>query len=163
MCSDPNREEDRKAFPPQSSKGPGRWVDLISEQEAKQLLFVCTFSHHDQPRSPLNIQEISDALRLKVPPDSDPRSATDGPRTLNDVKNVVEFLARIDELAWRRSEYGSDHGVFDSKNISAVEERVRLWERIARGPSVPSTGIAGLGARTYDTRGGAWYVGSEGG
>lgn len=100
------------------SEGPGKWVDLISEKEAKQLLI-----------------EISEALRLKVPPDSDPRSATDGPRTLNDVKNVVEFLVRIDELVWRRSEYGSDHGVFDSKNILAVEERVRLWERIARGSS----------------------------
>ena len=39
----------------------------------------------------------------------------------------------MDELVWRRSEYGADRGVFDPENILAVEERVRLWERIARG------------------------------
>lgn len=46
----------------------------------------------------------------------------------------MEFLVKMDELVWRRSEHGADHGVFDQRNVSAVEERVRLWERIARGP-----------------------------
>lgn len=81
----------------------------------------------------MGIQEISDALRLELSPDSDPRSATDRPRTLGEIKNVVEFLVKMDELVWRRSEYGADRGVFDSENILAVEERIRLWERVARG------------------------------
>ena len=81
-------------------------------------------------------QEVSDVLGLKYPFDNDPRSAkADGPRTLSDVKNIMEFLARVDELVWRRSEHGADHGVCDPRNISAMEERVRLWERIARGPA----------------------------
>ena len=80
------------------------------------------------------IQEISDGLRLKLPPpNKESRSATDRPRTLkNEIKNVVGFLVRMDELVWRRSEYGANREVFDPENISAVEERVRLWERVAR-------------------------------
>ena len=72
---------------------------------------------------------------MKLPLDDGPGSASDRPRTLSEVKNVVEFLVGMDELVWRRSEYGADRGVFDSKNISAVEEHIRLWERVARGPS----------------------------
>jgi len=83
----------------------------------------------------LDAQEISDALKLRLPPDGDPRSATDRPRTLSEVRNVVEFLVKMDELVWRRSEYGANRGVFDSKNILAVEDHIRLWERIARGHS----------------------------
>ncbi|KAF9651364.1 hypothetical protein BDM02DRAFT_861292 [Thelephora ganbajun] len=101
---------------PPPIEDPRQWVDLLSEREAKQLLL-----------------EISGALKLKLPLDNDPGPVADRPRTLDEVKNVVEFLMKMDELVWRRSEYGADHGVFDSKNTSAVEERVRLWERIARG------------------------------
>lgn len=78
---------------------------------------------------PLYAQEVSDVLGF------DPRSTTsDLPRTLSELKNVMEFLVRMDELVWRRSVHGADHGVLDRRNISAMEERVRLWERIARGP-----------------------------
>jgi len=114
----PNDFQRRSRTPasPASIDASGRWVDLLSEQEAKQLLL-----------------EISDALKLKLPLDEDPRSATDQPRTLGEIKNVVEFLVKMDELVWRRSEHGANRGVFDSKNISAVEERIRLWEGIARG------------------------------
>lgn len=86
------------------------------------------------PPPPLCAQELSDALRLQLPLGGDPRSATDQPRTLRDIKNIVEFVEKMDELVWRRSKHGADQGVFDPRNISAVEERVRLWERIARGP-----------------------------
>jgi hypothetical protein len=79
-------------------------------------------------------QELSDALGMKYPFDNKPRSATDdGPRTLGDVKKIMEFLSRMDELVWRRSEHGADHGVCDPRNLSGMEERMRLWERIARG------------------------------
>lgn len=83
---------------------------------------------------PLGIQEIFGALRMRVPLENDPRSATDRPRTLSDIKNAVELLVRLDELVWRRSEHGADHGIFDARNILAVEEHIRLWERIARSP-----------------------------
>lgn len=72
-------------------------------------------------------------MKLKLPLDDDPGSAPGRPRTLGEVKNIVEFLVEMDELVWRRSEHGADRGVFDSKNISAVGERIRLWEKIARG------------------------------
>ena len=77
-------------------------------------------------------QEISDALKLKLPPDDVPGSAPDQLRTLGEVKNVVEFLVEMDELVWRRAKHGADNGVFDSKNISALGEHIKLWERIAR-------------------------------
>ena len=81
-------------------------------------------------------KEISNALKLKLPLDNGGSgSAPDQPRSLGEVKNVVDFLVRMDELVWRRSEYGANRGVFDPENVSAVEERVRLWERIARGHS----------------------------
>lgn len=97
--------------------------------------------HHRLPLSEVRrtlatpgMQEISDALKLKLPLDGgDSRSAVDRPRTLVEVKSVAEFLARMDELVWRRSEHGANRRVFDPENISAVEERVRLWEKIARG------------------------------
>jgi len=115
-------------------KDPGRWVDLLSEQEAKQLLLVRYLAAIVDPLSKaiLDLEEISDGLRQKLPPDNDPRSATDRPRALNEIKNVVEFLVRMDELVWHRSEHGADREVFDPENISAVEERVRLWENFAR-------------------------------
>ena len=74
-------------------------------------------------------------MRLKLPLDDGPGSASDRPRTLGEVKNLVEFLVEMDELVWRRSEYGADRGVFDSKNISAVGEHIKLWDRVARGQS----------------------------
>ena len=97
--------------------------------------------HHNPPllnvhRSPVAFdpQEISGALGLKLPPDNDGAGhAADRPRTLGEIKNVVEFLVRMDELVWRRSEYGANRGVFDPENASAVEDRIRLWEKIARG------------------------------
>jgi len=81
-----------------------------------------------------DMQEISDALGLEFPPNNDEatRPAVDRPRTLGEIKNAVEFLVRMDELAWRRSEYGANQGVFEPGNVSAVEDRIRLWERIAR-------------------------------
>jgi hypothetical protein len=80
-----------------------------------------------------DIQEISNALGLKLPLDNDgARPAADRPRTLGEIKNVVEFLVRMDELVWRRSEYGGNRGVFDLENVLAVEDRIRLWERIGR-------------------------------
>ena len=73
-------------------------------------------------------------MGLKLPPDNGgERPAADRPRTLGEIKNVVEFLVRMDELVWRRSEYGANRGVFDPENALAVEDRIRLWERIARG------------------------------
>lgn len=74
-------------------------------------------------------------MKLKLPLDGNQGSVPDRPRTLGEVKNVVEFLEKMDELVWRRSEYGANRGVFDSKNILAVEDRIRLWEKIARGRS----------------------------
>jgi len=92
---------------------------------------------HEVHRSPVafNIQEISDVLGLKFPPDNgeDTRPAVDRPRTLGEIKNAVEFLVRMDELVWRRSEYGANQGVLEPENLLAVEDRIRLWERIARG------------------------------
>lgn len=114
-----------------STDDPGQWVGRLSEREAKQLLLVRYLATIDG-RCSLDAQEISEALKLKLPPDEDPRSATDRPRTLSEVRNVVEFLVKMDELVWRRSEYGANRGVFDSRNISAVEDRIRLWERVAR-------------------------------
>lgn len=115
------REGASSSLPPTKGQDTGQWVDSISEREAKELLL-----------------EISEKLNLKLPrktdPQSTPRSATDRPRTLSDIRKAIEFLERIDELVWRRSEYDADLGVFDSKNIAAVEERVKLWERLARGP-----------------------------
>lgn len=52
------------------------------------------------------------------------------------MKKVVDFLVKMDELVWRRSEYGANRGVFDSENISAVEDRIKLWEKVARGISI---------------------------
>ena len=112
-------------------------MDLLSEREAKQLLFVSrlpTVNSH-RLKTVFDIQEISDALKLKLPLENDSGSSHDQPRTLGEVKKVVDFLVTMDELVWRRSEYGANRGVFDSKNISAVEERIRLWEKIARGDS----------------------------
>ena len=89
-------------------------------------------------RSPVafDIQEISNVLGLKLPlplNNEGARPAADRPRTLGEIKNAVEFLVRMDELVWRRSEYGANRGVFDPENALAVEDRVRLWEKIARG------------------------------
>lgn len=69
-----------------------------------------------------------------MPDSDDSPSSSSIDRALNQVGNVADFLVRMDELVWRRSEHGAEHGVFDVENISAVEERVRLWEGIARGP-----------------------------
>ena len=128
------RTEASSSSPPIEDQGG--WVDLLSEREAKQHLLVSCFTSIDaRCQGPLGVQEISVALKLKLPLGGDgSRSGTDRPRTLSEVENVMEFLVRMDELVWRRSEHGSDHGVFDSRNISALEERIRLWEKVARGP-----------------------------
>jgi hypothetical protein len=74
-------------------------------------------------------------LRLKLPLGDDQSPAPDRLGSLSEVQNVVEFVVKMDELVWRRSEHGANRGVFDAKNIRAVEERIRLWERIARSYS----------------------------
>ncbi|KAF7974743.1 hypothetical protein HWV62_11319 [Athelia sp. TMB] len=60
------------------------------------------------------------------------------PNTIPDIQRAVSFTAETDELIWKRLKYnlipgaGPPAAVFDPQNISALQQRLSLWERIIR-------------------------------
>jgi hypothetical protein len=60
------------------------------------------------------------------------------PVNIAGIRHALNFVLRTDELIWRRSVYGSVRGgpttaVFDEQNLTALSERLSLWERVVRG------------------------------
>lgn len=59
------------------------------------------------------------------------------PTNIADIQRALTFLQRTDELVWRRSTRTSGIGgptaaVYDEKNITALMERLSLWEEVVR-------------------------------
>lgn len=59
-----------------------------------------------------------------------------GPVNIAEVQRALTFVKYTDELIWRRSAHGSSHGpagaIFDPANMTALKERLSLWEGIMR-------------------------------
>lgn len=70
-------------------------------------------------------------------PQFDP-SLEQSPSSISSVQRALDFVVDTDELIWRRSLFGSIPGgpkalVFDAENMTALSERLVLWERVVRG------------------------------
>jgi len=60
------------------------------------------------------------------------------PAIISSIQRALNFVLCTDELIWRRSVYKPSRGgptaaVFDDQNLTALSERLTLWERVIRG------------------------------
>ncbi|KZP13951.1 hypothetical protein FIBSPDRAFT_1049120 [Athelia psychrophila] len=101
-------------------------VEMLTEEAAKNAL--STILH----ALSLPLSCLQEGI---APVDS---SSTARPGTIADVQSALAFTKETDELVWRRSKYnltngvGPSGGIFDPENISAIQQRLELWERVVR-------------------------------
>ena len=67
------------------------------------------------------------------------RDRTTSPTNLNDILHTMEFVQMVDSLVWRKSEKSQADAngktnVFREENLKALEDRIKLWERVVRNP-----------------------------
>ncbi|KAG1814141.1 hypothetical protein EV424DRAFT_37276 [Suillus variegatus] len=99
-------------------------ISNLSEYEAKDILGLIT-SLRLSPRSVRNL--VSKFL--------DEGPICPHPNSVDDVRSSMEFLARIDELVWKRSVPMNTNGpdpLYSRANTDALVQRLVLWETIIR-------------------------------
>lgn len=100
-------------------------ISSLSESEAKNILTALVTSLRLSPRSVINL----------VSKFSDEGPVCPHPSSVDDIRSSMEFLARIDELVWRRSMLADDNGpdlLYSRANTDALIERLALWEKTIR-------------------------------
>ncbi|KAG1726122.1 hypothetical protein EDD22DRAFT_447059 [Suillus occidentalis] len=100
-------------------------ISSLSEYEAKNILTGLITSLQLSPRSIIN-------LVSKFPDDP----VSPHPSSLDDIRSSMEFLARVDELVWKRSVLATGDGpdlLYSRANTDALFERLALWEKTIRG------------------------------
>ncbi|KAG1769295.1 hypothetical protein EV702DRAFT_701917 [Suillus placidus] len=101
-------------------------ISSLTEYEAKNLLSGLITSLRLSPRSVINL----------VSKFWDEGPVCPHPSSVDDIRSSMEFLARIDELVWKRSVpvNGDTHDLLYSRaNTDALIERLALWEKTIRG------------------------------
>ncbi|KAG1810888.1 uncharacterized protein BJ212DRAFT_1484018 [Suillus subaureus] len=101
-------------------------ISSLSEYEAKNILTGLVTSLRLSPRSITTL--VSRFL------DKDP--VYPHPSSVDDIRSSMEFLARIDELVWKRSVPVDGDGpdlLYSRANTDALIERLALWEKTIRG------------------------------
>lgn len=100
---------------------------------------------HTQDGLPVSQPERPDDIRSLTPPHD---LHTDRSKPTN-MDPALTFIRNIDELVWRRSLFAkspvelavlaslpdcvrNSDDILDSRNLAALEERIRLWESIVR-------------------------------
>lgn len=100
-------------------------ISSLSEYEAKNILTGLIASLRLSPGSIMN-------LVSKFPDDP----VTPHPSSLDDIRTSMEFLARVDELVWKRSVLATSDGpdlLYSRANTDALIARLALWEKTIRG------------------------------
>lgn len=100
-------------------------ISSLTEYEAKNILTGLITSLRLSPRSIMN-------LVSKFPDDP----VTPHPSSLDDIRTSMEFLARVDELVWKRSVLATSDGpdlLYSRANTDALIARLALWEKTIRG------------------------------
>ncbi|KAG1794566.1 uncharacterized protein HD556DRAFT_1474660 [Suillus plorans] len=100
-------------------------ISNLSEYEAKDILAGLITSLRLSPRSVRNL--VSKFL--------DEGPICPHPSSVDDVRSSMEFLARIDELVWKRSVPMNGDGpdpLYSRANTDALVQRLALWEKIIR-------------------------------
>jgi hypothetical protein len=121
-----------------------RCLDLEARLGIKSV--PLTSAHRDQHESPSPPPfKRPDDIRSLTPP-HDPHA--DRPKSTS-TDPALTFIRNIDELVWRRSLFAkspaelavlaslpdcvrNNDDILDSRNLAALEERIRLWESIVR-------------------------------
>lgn len=101
-------------------------ISSLSEYEAKNLLTGLVTALRLSPRSVTN-------LVSKFADDKGPLCPH--PRSVDDIRSSMEFLARIDELVWKRSVPANGNGpelLYSRANTDALIDRLALWEKVIR-------------------------------
>jgi hypothetical protein len=101
-------------------------ISSLSENEAKNILAGLITSLRLPTHSVINL--VSKFL--------DEGPACPHPSSVDDIRSSMEFLARIDELVWKRSVPMDGDGpdlLYSRANTDALIERLALWEKTIRG------------------------------
>lgn len=101
-------------------------ISSLSEYEAKNILTGLVTSLRLSPRSITTL--VSRFL--------DEGPVYPHPSSVDDIRSSMEFLARIDELVWKRSVPVDGDGpdlLYSRANTDALIERLALWEKTIRG------------------------------
>jgi hypothetical protein len=101
-------------------------ISSLSEYEAKNILAGLITSLRLPTHSVINL--VSKFL--------DEGPACPHPSSVDDIRSSMEFLARIDELVWKRSVPMDGDGpdlLYSRANTDALIERLALWEKTVRG------------------------------
>ncbi|KAG2038845.1 hypothetical protein BDR03DRAFT_953752 [Suillus americanus] len=101
-------------------------ISNLSEYEAKDILTRLITSLRLSPRSVTSL--VSKFL--------DEGPVCPHPGSVDDIRSSMEFLARIDELVWKRSVPVDGDGpdlLYSRANTNALIERLALWEKTIRG------------------------------
>lgn len=102
-------------------------VSSLPELEAKNILIGLVTALRLSPHSVTNL--VSKFADDKCP-------LCPHPRSVDDIRSSMEFLARIDELVWKRSVPVNGDGpelLYSRANTDALIERLALWEKAIRG------------------------------
>ncbi|KAG1884047.1 hypothetical protein F4604DRAFT_1919871 [Suillus subluteus] len=100
-------------------------ISNLSEYEAKNILTGLITSLRLSPRSVTNL--VSKFL--------DEGPVCPHPGSIDDIRSSMEFLARVDELVWKRSVPVDGDGpdlLYSRVNTDALIERLTLWEKTIR-------------------------------
>ncbi|KAG2114249.1 uncharacterized protein F5147DRAFT_20238 [Suillus discolor] len=100
-------------------------ISNLSEYEAKDILAGLITSLRLSPHSVRNL--VSKFL--------DEGPICPHPNSVDDIRSSMEFLARIDELVWKRSVPVNSDGpypLYSRANTDALVQRLVLWEKIIR-------------------------------
>ncbi|KAG2069244.1 hypothetical protein BDR04DRAFT_713917 [Suillus decipiens] len=101
-------------------------ISSLSEYEAKNILTGLVTALRLSPHSVTNlVSKFADGKGPLCP----------HPRSVDDIRSSMDFLARIDELVWKRSVPANGNGpelLYSRANTDALIDRLALWEKVIR-------------------------------